>query len=96
MRPFVSPNFGRNKSEDELQLLGSQVSGQLHEEKAVPSEELVRGKLKALTSWKKAAIGKNGLAICHHALYLLAAKKPAIVSDITRQCLERAAYDSQP
>ena len=72
------------------------MSDQLHEEKAIPSEEFVRGQLKALANSEKAAIGKRGLAICHHALYLYAANNPAIVSDITRQCLERAAYESQP
>lgn len=83
---FQISHFWSRQIEDELQLIGSQVSDQLREEHIDPTEPVVRAKLLSLSHLERSAIGRRGLAICHHALYLFAANTPAVVADITREC----------
>lgn len=83
---FLISDFWSRQIEDELQLIGSQVSDLLREEKVDPTEQAVRGKLLSIADITKLSIGKRGLAMCHHALYQFAANNPAVVSDITREC----------
>jgi hypothetical protein len=85
---FRISRFWSEKIEDELQLIGSQVSDLLREEHIEPTEEAVRAKLQSLAHLKKGEIGRRGLAMCHHALYSFAANTPAVVSDIARSCQE--------
>lgn len=83
---FHISHFWSNQVDDELQLLCSQVSDLLREENIAPSDSVVIRKLSSLAVSKKSEIGKRGLAMCHHALYLFAANTPSVVSDIVRQC----------
>lgn len=89
---FKVSKFWSQQIEDELQLIGNQVSDMLREDNLQPTEDAVRSRLQILATEKKAEIGKRGLAICHHALYVFAADTPAIVSDIARECRDRISY----
>lgn len=89
---FHISKFWSEQIEDELQLIGSQVSDCLMIESLDPTEANVRLKLQVLSSIKKREIGRRGLAMCHHALYAFAADNPAIVADITRECKNRLQY----
>ena len=84
--------FWSRHIEDELQLIGSQVSDCLKEENLAPTEINVRTKLQVLATANMREIGKRGLAMCHHALYAFAANSPAIVKDITRECENGVHY----
>jgi hypothetical protein len=83
---FHVSEFWSRHIEDELRLIGSQVSDLLREERLDPTETNVRLKLQGLATLKRREIGKRGLAICHHALYAFAANNVAIVADIAREC----------
>jgi hypothetical protein len=94
---FKLANFWSEQIEDELQLIGSQVSDSLYEENIAPTEAAVRAKIQGLARLKGLEIGKRGLAICHHALYQFAANTPAVVTDITASCLrDKAKRDAAP
>jgi hypothetical protein len=88
---FKLAGFWSEQVEDELQLIGSQVSDSLYEDNIAPTEAAVRAKLQELARLKGLEIGKRGLAICHHALYEFAANTSAVVTDITRSCLRDKA-----
>lgn len=79
-------------AQDELQLIGSQVSTALQEEGIDPDEAVVTAKLKMLAAQKHLEIGKRGLAISHSALYQFAAESPFVIRDILRQCQDQLRY----
>jgi hypothetical protein len=84
---FKLANFWSGQIEDELQLIGSQVSDLLREEALEPTEVTIRTKLLSLANLKANEIGRRGLALCHHALYTFAANSTAVVTEITRACM---------
>lgn len=89
---FHISEFWSNQIEYELQLIGSQVSDLLQEDKIRPTKAAVIAKLKNLALLKGSEIGRHGLAICHQAVYLFAANSPSVVADITRDCRDRLRY----
>ena len=76
---FKLSRFWSEQIEDELQLVGSQVSDSLFEDNIIPTEAVVRSKLQELARLKDLEVGKRGLALCHHALYHFAANTAAVV-----------------
>ncbi len=83
---FKISEFWSNQIEGEMQLIGSQVTDELRADNVEATQDTVRSKLLRLARLRELEIGKRGLAICHHALYLFAANNPAVVSDIVREC----------
>jgi len=89
---FKLSEFWSRHIQDELLLIGSQVSDLLQSEDAEADEHLVKKKLMLLAKLRHREIGKRGLAICHTALYQFAADTPSVVSDILRQCRDQTRY----
>lgn len=78
--------------QDELQIIGSDVSNALQSEGIAPDEQAVTNTLNALADQKAREIGRRGFAIRDSALYRFAAETPAVIADILRECRDRAAY----
>jgi hypothetical protein len=89
---FNLSEFWSSHVQDELLLIGSQVSDLLQSEDAEVDEHSVKQKLTLLANLRQREIGKRGLAICHTAIYQFAAATPSVVSDILRQCQDQASY----